>query len=102
MKILWAEPAILDLGAIRDYIARDSEYYAAGFIEKIFSSVDILHDLPDMGRKVPETDNPDIRELLFQKYRIIYRNHQNTVQILAIVHGSRDLSGVSAKPWEIF
>ena len=101
MKVLWTEPAVNDLEAIRDYIARDSELYAASFIEKILFSVDNLVDLPDIGRKVPEAYSSNIRELIFQKYRIVYRIHQDTVQIIAVVHGSRDLSGASVKPWEI-
>lgn len=34
MKIEWTEPALLDLESIRDYFRRDSEYYAARFIER--------------------------------------------------------------------
>lgn len=40
MKIDWADPAELDLEAIRYYIAKDSEYYAAEFVGKIMDSVD--------------------------------------------------------------
>jgi plasmid stabilization system protein ParE len=47
-------PAVDDLQAIRDYIARDSEYYASGFIEKILMNVEILNDFPELGRAVPE------------------------------------------------
>ncbi len=32
MKIEWTDPSVLDLESIRDYIAKDSEYYAAEFI----------------------------------------------------------------------
>jgi plasmid stabilization system protein ParE len=35
MKIEWTQPALLDLENIRDYISRDSEYYASRFIEKL-------------------------------------------------------------------
>jgi hypothetical protein len=35
MKIEWTEPAISDLESIRDYIGRDSEYYASRFIGRI-------------------------------------------------------------------
>ena len=38
---------------------------------------------------VPEGQADDIREVIFQKYRIIYRIHQAEVQILTVVHGSR-------------
>jgi len=32
MKLLWTEPSVADLRAIRDYIARDSDSYAAGLV----------------------------------------------------------------------
>ncbi len=31
MNIRWTEPAVLDLENIRDFISRDSEYYAVEF-----------------------------------------------------------------------
>ncbi len=31
----WSVPALRDLEEIRDYIARDSESYAAGFVRRI-------------------------------------------------------------------
>jgi plasmid stabilization system protein ParE len=42
----------------------------------------------------------DIRELLFQGYRIVYRLENERVVILAIVHAARDL-GRMPPPWEI-
>ena len=42
-----------------------------------------------MGRKVPESDDPNDRELIFQHYRIIYNFSQDIVTIEMIIHGSR-------------
>jgi len=44
---------------------------------------------PRIGRTVPEIANPDIRELLFKKYRIVYRVSKNTVEILTVFEGHR-------------
>jgi len=30
-----------------------------------------------MGRVIPEIANPDIREMIFKKYRIVYRLNAN-------------------------
>lgn len=35
MKIEWTEPAVSDLESIRDFIAKDSNFYAERFIMKI-------------------------------------------------------------------
>jgi plasmid stabilization system protein ParE len=55
-----------------------------------------------MGRRVPEAqEQREIREILFQGYRIIYRLAEQRVQILSVLHGSRDLLQREPKPWEI-
>ena len=39
---------------------------------------------PESGRIVPEYDRRDLRELLFQNYRIVYRVKGGEVQIAAV------------------
>ncbi|MBC8181400.1 type II toxin-antitoxin system RelE/ParE family toxin [candidate division KSB1 bacterium] len=101
MKVRWTEPAIDDLESIRTYIARDSELYATSFIEKILHAVDKLENFPKIGREVPEADDPNIRELIFQNYRIMYRITYESVQIITVIHGARDVNKLPVKPWEI-
>ncbi len=101
MTIRWTEPSLDDLRAIRDYIARDSETYAADFVASILLAVERLSTFPRLGRVVPEADSPDLRELIFRGYRIIYRVDRNAVQILSVIHGHRDLSQMPSKPWEV-
>lgn len=101
MKIEWAESAIADLESIRDYIARDSAYYAAAFVEKILNAVEALEWSPERGRRVPEARRETIHELLFQDYRIIYLIEPHRLQILAVIHGSRDLTRRTIMPWDI-
>jgi len=53
---------------------------------------------PRLGRVVPEVQDENIRELMHQHYRIIYRIAGERIEILTIVHGSRDLTGRRAAP----
>jgi plasmid stabilization system protein ParE len=92
MKLIWTDPSIEDLRAVRDYIGRDSDYYAAALVEQVVLSVERLLRFPKLGRVVPETQDENIRELVHQNYRIIYRIAGERVEILTIVHGSRDLT----------
>ncbi|MCM2357649.1 MAG: type II toxin-antitoxin system RelE/ParE family toxin [Geobacteraceae bacterium] len=101
MKIEWAEPALLDLEGIRDYIRKDSEYYARRFVEKIVAAVEKLAKFPGIGRHVPEADDETIRELIFRDYRIMYRLEQRRVLVLTVIHGARDLEQREIKPWEV-
>jgi hypothetical protein len=45
------------------------------------------------GRVVPELNRATVRQLLVQRYRLLYEATPAEVQILAFVHGARDLSG---------
>lgn len=88
-EIRWTEQAASDLEAIAEYIARDSPHYASLFCIKVLNEIELLERFPMLGRIVPETDDPSIRELLFGNYRIIYRTKPDAVQLLSIYHGSR-------------
>jgi plasmid stabilization system protein ParE len=50
---------------------------------------------------VPEAEEENIRELLFQNYRIIYRVGTDSILILTVIHGARDLSRKIYKPWDV-
>ncbi|MEA2032830.1 MAG: type II toxin-antitoxin system RelE/ParE family toxin [Euryarchaeota archaeon] len=72
-KIIWSPKAINELGRICDYIGKNSEYYARLFAEKVFKRIEQLEIFPYSGRVVPEYNQPNLRELIYQNYRIIYR-----------------------------
>ena len=88
-QLVWSPSALASLAEICEYIGRDSEHYAKLFAQRIFSAAEMLALFPESGRVVPEYDRHDLRELLFQNYRIVYRVRANQVQIAAVVHGAR-------------
>jgi len=101
MKIHWSGIAEADLDDIYDYIARDVPYYAELFVDTLIEVTDRLEDHPRMGRTVPEADyRDDVRELIVQGYRIIYRLQTEQLQILTVIHGSRNLAAEEIKPWD--
>jgi addiction module RelE/StbE family toxin len=101
MKVEWSLPARDDLAQIRAHIAADSPRYARQFSERIIRAVRKLHEFPLIGRKVPEADLDNVRELIFQNYRIIYHVEEHHLFVLSVTHGSRDLTRQSNQPWEI-
>jgi plasmid stabilization system protein ParE len=101
MKIVWTEPAVEDLRELHAYIARDSEVYASGFVERIILAAELLVDYPKVGPIVPESNDENIRELLFQRYRIIYRVKNDCLEMLSVLHGARDLAELKPAPWEV-
>ena len=87
--IRWTEQAVEDLEAIRDYVARDSEHYAALLVERLISSLDRVVPFPEIGRIVPEYGRRDVRELIVGSYRVVYRLKHEHAEVLTIFHGAR-------------
>ena len=100
MKIVWTDPAVKDLHELHAYIARDSEMYASGFVERIILAAERLVEHPKIGRSVPEVNDPNVRELIYQRYRLIYRIKGDWIEILSVIHGARDLEALKLALWE--
>jgi toxin ParE1/3/4 len=100
MRIEWSESAVLDLEGIKEFIERDSEYYAIEFASRIIEVVEKLSVFPNLGRKVPEVEDEMIREIVFHNYRLIYKLSDESILVLAIIHAARDLNNMKPQPWE--
>lgn len=100
MRVIWSRRALQDVEHIRDYIAQDSPAYAQPFVERLLLATRHLPRFPRSGRAMPEAEDSNIRGVIYQGYRIIYRLNPNTIEIVTVVHGSRDLAGQNVKPWE--
>ena len=98
MELRWTELAVNDLEKVRDYIAKDSEFYAIRLIERLFQETERLNLFPESGRVVLEINDKTIRELIFMSYRIIYKIDKDFIYILAIIHGSRDFNNIDLNP----
>lgn len=91
VRVSWSAEALDDVDAIAEYIAKDSLFYAKAVVEKIRAVSRSLADFPERGRIVPEWSMPDVRERFVYSYRVIYRLSNNAVEILAVIHGRRQL-----------
>lgn len=94
MRVIWSRRALLDIEHIRDYIKQDSPAYAQPFVERLLRATRRLPQFPRSGRTMPEGNDPRIREVIYQGYRIIYRLGPESIEIVMVVHGSRDLTGL--------
>lgn len=102
MRIEWAEPAEWDLDGIYAFIARDVPIYAEQFLDRLLKSVSLLEAQPLMGRYVPEAKHrDDVREIIFQGYRVMYLVKPDYLYVIAVIHGSRNVDNIERKPWEV-
>ena len=79
-----------DLKQIRDYISKDSIYYADKTVNEIINKTEYLLRFPYMGRKIPEFNDVNFRELIYKSYRIFYKVNSN-IDILKVFHHSRNI-----------
>jgi len=93
LKVRWTKAALGHLTAIYEYISLDSSLYAIRVVDKLTIKSRLLGDFPHSGSLVPEYQDQDIRQVVEWPYRIFYRITENEVQVLAILHGARQISG---------
>jgi plasmid stabilization system protein ParE len=85
LKITWSPLAVEQVQDIAAYIALDKPSVAMEWVEKIFTSIEVLHNFPETGRVVDEVNRKEIRELVRGNYRVIYKIKQKEKEILILV-----------------
>lgn len=91
VKVEWLKLANNDLIQIYNYIYEDSVYYSIKTINDIIAKTDNLGFFSYMGRKIPEYNMENERELIYKSYRIMYRIESNKIFIRRIWHSARKL-----------
>ena len=90
MKVVWTATAQDHLDAIYAYIAQDSPQYALRMVDRLTRRSQQVADTPFSGRRVPEYDLEQIREIIEGTYRIIYYIKPDQIDILAVLHSARN------------
>lgn len=94
LKIKWSPRAAFNLQEICDFIAKDSEYYAILFAKRVTAIVKAIPKFPKSGRRVLEYNDDNIREKIYEGYRIVYRLRSDLVEIVAICYGAKPLNTI--------
>lgn len=90
VAIRFAESALADLDSIRAWYAeQDVPEVGERLLGEIVASIEALADHPDMGRIVPEFDQPFLRELIRPPFRIVYRRDQEHVRVVRVWRSER-------------
>ncbi|MDL2216909.1 type II toxin-antitoxin system RelE/ParE family toxin [Desulfovibrio sp. OttesenSCG-928-M14] len=93
LPIEWTESAFEDMNGIADYLLGESLPFDAveDYVRRIYNAPEYLTTLPGAGKpgRMPNT-----REWLVKgtPYALIYRVLPDRVQILRVMHGSRQFS----------
>jgi len=94
--IVFQRKALEDIEEIVSFIAQDSTKAAKNFRDTLEQTCVLLAEMPDMGM-ARDFKNPTLTNIRlwplkrFEKYLIFYRVQGNTLNIIRVVHGVRDL-----------
>lgn len=90
-KVFLSDEALNDLERIVAYIAPHNLIAAERLGNQVLDAALSLHTFPERGRAVPEFRRPELREIIFRSFRIIYRvnNADQSVEIVRLWHAAR-------------
>lgn len=90
MKVVITEAALHDLGDISDYIAADNPVRAESFVDELIDRCESLADQPLAYPLIPRYERYGVRRRVHGSYLILYRIVGERIEVLHVLHGSRD------------
>jgi plasmid stabilization system protein ParE len=89
-RVGFAESALSDLTGIQEwYTEQGVPEVGDQLVAEIFQRVEALADHPEIGRIVPEFDQPFLRELIHPPFRAVYRRDPSRVRIVRVWRSER-------------
>jgi toxin ParE1/3/4 len=94
-----APSARADLVEIADYLAQRSEDLSDSFLAAVEQSLATAAQMPGLGNPC-EFANPELQGVRtwpvrgFKKYTIFYRPVEGGIEVLRVLHGSRDITSL--------
>lgn len=86
MRVYWTARAEIRLDAIQAYIAQDDPAAGLRVAQRILQRSAQIAEFPESGRRVPDYDRHDVRELIEGNYRIVYRLRGDRIDVLTVMH----------------
>lgn len=93
MKVRLTPLAEADLEGIGDRIAERNPARAVTYVRELRERATRIGEFPHAGPPRPQWGE-GIRVAVHGKYLIVYRVRDETVQVLRVVHGARDLDAL--------
>ena len=85
MKVRWSRRAVRRLAEVREYISENNPENAKRFIRSLQkSSTSQIESFPRSGRKIPEINRDEYREIIYGNYRIMYKIEEAEIIILTV------------------
>lgn len=92
MRLIWSPRALQNLEEGAEWIWQTRPRAAVEWLDRIAKAARTLEDFPLGGRMVRELEDPSYREIAADGWRLVYRPFDDRVEIVALIHSSRELT----------
>jgi len=98
-RVVWSEQAAHALDDAVGYVAQDSVAAARRLLDEALAAAASLDTLSKRGPVTPEINDPAVRQLLIQRYRLLYEVANEEVHVLAFLHQRQDVTAWRRAPF---
>jgi toxin ParE1/3/4 len=93
LAVRLAESAVADLERIVQWYAEQGvPEVGERLVRDILDRIEALGVHPEIGRVVPEFDQPTLREIIHPPFRIVYRRDPRSVRVVRVWRSERRLT----------
>jgi plasmid stabilization system protein ParE len=89
-RVVWSPLALERVQAIAEEIADERPATAIRWVRALFKRMHQLRQYPQSGRMAQDLARPEIRQLPYPPYRIVYRVEGARILILTVRHGRQE------------
>ena len=93
-RVYVSQDADVDLDAIWAFIARDNVEAAERVDREFYKTFESLARMPEQGYQRRDLTRRPVRFFPLYSYLIIYQPADGAIQILAVIHGNRNLKRI--------
>jgi toxin ParE1/3/4 len=98
MKIVWSERAKAQVREIFEFIAEDRPMRAERILESLLERVQLLTEFSEQGPVWGGPHRPDLRSIVFESYRVVYRLRPDEIAVLSVGHTSMHQNAQTEDP----
>ena len=91
MRVIWAPLAREQVAEAFAFISAQRPSAALRWFDEVVERAGSLSSFPDLGRMMPEAGRPEVREVIVDPYRVVYRRDPDIIVILGVFHSRQSV-----------
>lgn len=93
-RLVLAPKARADLFDIDSYLAERNPLAAERLLERLIQAMQTITRMPQIGRMCDDLGLPSVRRFVIESHHIFYVVDKQTIKIVRVIHGRRDVPTV--------